>query len=326
MIIVTASDNNFVPGLFLFIFSAWIHNREAKFVVIDAGIEPASVTELRRFCERNGIDCQLIQADAKRISDLPTRGKLLTTATYARILIPEILPGCDKAIYMDADTLVVSDLSALWSADLGDNLVAGVIDGFVEQEELDDTETSRNEYINAGVLAMNLVAWRREGIADRVFAKLRETAKPRYLDQTALNTVVRGRVLFLGREWNFFSERYVEIERRLPKVIHYAGSAKPWRYRRVPFADVFNFYRTLSGLDIPEGTLILKSARRRKMILGLMGLRRKYWSSALATHYYRRRFTKPHLRGLGRMFSKIPSAPQHSTAVRERDAELPTFS
>ncbi|TIW21195.1 MAG: glycosyltransferase family 8 protein [Mesorhizobium sp.] len=326
MVIVTASDNNFVPGLFLFIFSAWIHNREAKFVVIDAGIEPASVMELRRFCDRNGIDCQLVQADGKRISDLPTRGKLLTTAAYARILIPEILPDCDKAIYLDADTLVVSDLGALWLADLGDNLVAGVVDGFVEQEELDDIEMSRNEYINSGVLVMNLVAWRREGIADRVFATVRETAKSRYLDQTALNTVVRGRVLFLGREWNFFSERYVEIERRLPKVIHYAGSAKPWRYRRVPFADVFNFYRTLSGLDIPEGTLLLKSARRRKMILGLIGLRRKYWSSALATYYYRRRFTKPHLRSLGKMFSKVPLPPQHSTATRERDAQLPTFS
>ena len=43
--------------------------------------------------------------------------------------------------------------------------------------------------------------------------------------------------------------------------------------KRVPFADVFNFYRTMSVLDIPEGTLILKSVRRRKMILGLMGLR-----------------------------------------------------
>ncbi|MDG4878439.1 glycosyltransferase family 8 protein [Mesorhizobium sp. WSM4935] len=315
MIIVTASDNNFVPGLFLFVFSAWIHNREAKFVVIDAGIEPAAVIELRRFCGRNGIDCRIVQADARRISDLPTRGKLLTTAAYARILIPEILPDCDKAIYMDADTLVVSDLGGLWSADLGDNLVAGVIDGFVEQEELDDIEMSRNEYINSGVLIMNLVAWRQEGIADRIFAKVRETAKSRYLDQTALNTVVRGRVLFLGREWNFFSERYVEIERRLPKVIHYAGSAKPWRYSRVPFADVFNFYRTMSGLDIPAGTLVLKSARRRKMILGLMGLRKKYWSSALAIHYYRRRFTKPHLRGLAKMFSTAPSPRQGSTVA-----------
>ncbi|MGX5800881.1 glycosyltransferase family 8 protein [Bradyrhizobium sp. Arg314] len=315
MIIVTASDNNFVPGLFVFIFSAWIHNRGAKFLVIDAGIEPATVIKLRRFCERNGIDCQLVRADGKRISDLPTRGKLLTTAAYARILIPEILPDCDKAIYMDADTLVVSDLSGLWSADLGDNLVAGVIDGFVEQEELDDVGMSRNEYINSGVLTMNLAAWRSEGITDRIFAKVRETDHSRYLDQTALNTVVRGRVLFLDREWNFFSDRYVQIERRLPKVIHYAGAAKPWRFKRVPFADVFNFYRTMSGLNIPAGTMVLKSARRRKMILGLIGLRRKYWSSALATYYYRRRFTKPHLRSLDKIFSKVPLPRQCSTAA-----------
>ncbi|SFP81112.1 Lipopolysaccharide biosynthesis protein, LPS:glycosyltransferase [Mesorhizobium sp. NFR06] len=315
MIIVTASDNNFVPGLFLFIFSAWIHNRDATFFVIDAGIEPAAAIQLRRFCEQNGIDCQLVQADGKRISDLPTRGKLLTTAAYARILIPEMLPDCDKAIYMDADTLVVSDLSGLWSADLGDNLVAGVIDGFVEQEELDDVGMSRNEYINSGVLTMNLAAWRRDGIADRIFAKVRQTANSRYLDQTALNTVVRGRVLFLDREWNFFSERYMQIERRPPKVIHYAGSAKPWRYKRVPFADIFNFYRIMSGLNIPGGTLVLKSARRRKMILGLLGLRRKYWSSALAIYYYRRRFTKPHLRSLDRMLSKAPLPGQGSTAA-----------
>jgi|GEM_PF-1695350 len=297
MIIVTASDNNFVPGLFVFIFSAWLHNRGARFFVIDAGMTPAAVMELRLFCQRNGIDCQIVQAEAKRISDLPTRGKPLTVAAYARILIPEILPDCDKAIYMDADALVVSDLSDLWSADLGDNLVGGVIDGFVEQEELDDAGMSRDEYINSGVLTMNLAAWRREGIADRIFAKARET-NSRYLDQTVLNMVARGRVLFLDRQWNFLSVHYVQTERRLPKVIHYAGPAKPWRYKRVPFADVFNFYRVMSGSNVPAATIAMKSIRRRKIILGLLGLRRKYWSPALASVYYHRRFTKPHLQSL----------------------------
>ncbi|MBZ9670876.1 glycosyltransferase family 8 protein [Mesorhizobium sp. B2-1-8] len=297
MIIVTASDDNFVPGLFVLVYSAWLHNRTAKFFVIDAGIGLASAAEFRRFCERNGIDCELVQADCDRISNLPTRGKL-TAAAYARLLIPEILPDCDKAIYLDADTLVVSDLRDLWSVDLGDNLVAGVVDGFVEQEELDDVGLVRDEYINSGVLAINLDAWRREGIADRIFAKAKETVSSRYLDQTVLNSVSRGRVHYLAREWNFFSERYVQSERRLPKVIHYAGSAKPWRYKRVPFAEVFNSYRIMSGSNVPAATAATKSVRARKIILGLIGLRRKYWSSLLASVYYRRRFTKPHLRRL----------------------------
>ncbi|MGX7874131.1 glycosyltransferase family 8 protein [Mesorhizobium sp. ORM6] len=203
MIIVSASDNNFVSGLFILIYSTWVHNKEAKFFVIDAGMEPEKLAELREFCAGNGISCQILQADDKRISDLPTRGKL-TTAAYARILIPEMLPDYSKAIYLDADTVVVSDLSDLWSMDLRDNLVAGAVDGFVEQEELDDVDMSREEYINSGVLVINLDAWRRDGIADRIFSKIRETEKSRYLDQTIINTVARGRVIFLDRAWNFF--------------------------------------------------------------------------------------------------------------------------
>lgn len=297
VIIVSASDNNFVPGLFTLIYSAWIHNRTAKFYVIDAGIDLENLERLLRFCKDNSIFCEIRRAEEALISDLPTRGKL-TTAAYARILIPDLFPDESRAIYLDADTVVVSDLRDLWATELGDKLVAGVVDGFVEQEELDAVGLSVGEYINSGVLVMNLDAWRRENIADQIFKEARRSENSRYLDQTALNSVARGRIHFLEREWNFFSEKYVFTRWKIPRIIHFAGSEKPWRFKHAPFAAIYNSYRLVSRSNIQPPTIGRRFSVIRRMVLGLIGLRRKYWNVALAWMYYRLLFTRPHTRKL----------------------------
>lgn len=50
-----------------------------------------------------------------------------TPATYLRLLLTEVLP-LDKLIYIDADTLVLGDISDLFAIDLDERVLAGVPD------------------------------------------------------------------------------------------------------------------------------------------------------------------------------------------------------
>ena len=94
------------------------------------------------------------------LRDLPTT-KLLSVAAYARVLIPELfLDSVERVLYLDADCIVVGDLTALWQFDMGNAAIAAVPDqmerGFALDKESD---------INAGVMLMNLAIWRRERLA-----------------------------------------------------------------------------------------------------------------------------------------------------------------
>ena len=40
-------------------------------------------------------------------------------------MLPQLLPDVERLIYLDADTLVTSDLTALWESDLAGNFLGG---------------------------------------------------------------------------------------------------------------------------------------------------------------------------------------------------------
>jgi Glycosyl transferase family 8 len=74
------------------------------------------------------VDITIIQNDGLHFStwkELP----YVSQATYLRLLIPSLIP-CQKAIYLDCDTLVIGDISKLFKKNLGQNAIGGP--GFVE--------------------------------------------------------------------------------------------------------------------------------------------------------------------------------------------------
>ena len=52
----------------------------------------------------------------------------LSKETYARILIPELLPDFERLLYLDCDTIIEGSIVQLWKIDLGDALVGMVPD------------------------------------------------------------------------------------------------------------------------------------------------------------------------------------------------------
>ena len=79
---------------------------------------------------------------------------------YARLLIPELKPDLDKAIYLDSDTIIMDDIKLLWDIDLEKYVYAAVPDiGYTKKFQnniVNNLGLSKDHiYPNAGVLILN---------------------------------------------------------------------------------------------------------------------------------------------------------------------------
>ena len=134
----------------------------------------------------------------------------ITVHTYYRFFIDVLFPELERCIYLDYDTLVLSDISDLLEGD------TWCIKGF----SLNDTG-----YINAGVIAFNFTQECRRLLS---VCRGRITESD---DQTILNEVFQGHIAYVGPEYNCLVCG-IPMDDVEPKVLHYIGSSKPWRVDR----------------------------------------------------------------------------------------------
>jgi len=189
----------------------------------------------------------------------------ISTMTYARLLLPHIFPDTvSKVLYLDADVLVLDDLSLLWEIDLEGAVLGAVIDTYsrAHTERLGlkanlsdpgpDRARSRGvcEYFNAGVLLIDLRRWRQERVSERAIQYLMEHPQALLSDQDALNVVSVGGWKELDLRWNFQDHDpagYSRIRPQggLPAIIHFAGRYKPWDPSSLNLgADVYDAFRS----------------------------------------------------------------------------------
>jgi lipopolysaccharide biosynthesis glycosyltransferase len=184
-----------------------------------------------------------------RVTGLPSNA-LLTDASWYRIFLPELLPAEARVLYLDVDTLATDSLAPLWETDLGDDWIAAVTNVMQHNDmerHLELGLSGPEVYFNAGVLLMNLDAWRRDGLTRRLYDYSTENPERLgWLDQDALNVVLGGRRTPLHPRWNcmnsvmrwesakdVFGAEQVEQARARPGIRHFEGPAanKPWHWR-----------------------------------------------------------------------------------------------
>jgi lipopolysaccharide biosynthesis glycosyltransferase len=186
---------------------------------------------------------------------------------YDRLVMGNELPSrLAKVIWLDADLLVLRDITELWRTDMADHAVLAVQDmaipyvscalGLGEWRALGFPANS--PFLNSGVLVINLEAWRREEIGPKAIHYLRSRKrKVATYDQEALNVVLRGRWGVLDPRWNVIASianrsfcktphLSEETYRRTvddPWILHFAGDWKPWTLPRGrPPYDLFFQY------------------------------------------------------------------------------------
>ena len=175
----------------------------------------------------------------------PTRYS--TASPYYRLMLPVLLPELDEVIYADIDAVFLHDLIELANLDLGDNLLAGVLE-------------KPDGYINTGLMVMNLARLRREGVYETwPETRLRKDFPSRFHVQDLLNITCRGRILPLPAKYNFCPLLYYTFYRRgavTPQdhhdlkynavMIHYAGDPKPWDIKRFYMSELWWEYARLT--------------------------------------------------------------------------------
>jgi len=286
MLIITGSDDNYVPGVMVLIASAAFHNPGARFAVLDMGISDANRSRIDRLGEKLNVPIARIEVSNDAFDHLPVQRAHLTRSAYLRILIPTLFPSEDRAVYMDCDMVVMDDLSWLDEVELGDDYIAAVACPSPSDEELVATGHVRGTYINSGLLVMNLPQWREHDLAAQCVALL--TNADRCLlceDQSAINIVCRGRMTMLPSRFNVYSDpnaykREVDLPMDIA-VVHYVVNNKPWNLPTT-LGSVWTFHADrISDLMPP---LRKPAARRkisifnrnRKMIVGLLLRQKKY--------------------------------------------------
>ncbi|RAH98334.1 glycosyltransferase family 8 protein [Acuticoccus sediminis] len=198
-----------------------------------------------------GIGLHVYLADGSVIGDFFVDG-FISKECYLRLIASEILPQhVRRVVYLDCDLVVMDDISPLWTADLGANLLAAAPDyprlpEFMSDEHRDGLGIPRDAvYVNSGVLVIDIDRWRAEGMAWTFIDFVRRMgSKLPFFDQDAINAVLAGRITLLDPRWNLQSRMYytgrkalpddyaaTREARRDPGIIHFTGSEKPWLFR-----------------------------------------------------------------------------------------------
>ncbi len=184
--------------------------------------------------------------------------------TYFRILIPYIMNEYERVLYIDADTIVESDLVELYQQNIEEYCLAAVADYGGNYHCLEkDSELLKYrkkilnmkdpmKYFNAGILLMNTQNIRTNyGMEELLCAENKGKFKQK--DQDLLNYFFAEKTLFLDYKYNmlvtinfeknqYFNQEEKERIRKAfenPYIIHYVGRYKPWIYRSVPYSDEF---------------------------------------------------------------------------------------
>lgn len=168
-----------------------------------------------------------------------------TLTIYFRLFIPDMFQEYDKGIYIDSDVVVPGDISKLYNTELEDNLIGACNDvSVIDVPELakyieEAVGVSKFEYVNSGVLLMNLKEMRKRKFTERFLNLLNkyhfDTVAP---DQDYLNAICNGKILYLDGSWDAMpTEGKQPLEN--PNIVHYNLFQKPWCYDNIQYEDYF---------------------------------------------------------------------------------------
>lgn len=270
--IVVASDKNYI-GFVSVLFASILANKKEdeciRFHVLANNIPLSQIEQLK---EQVGSQCLSVYAITDFQKRLNTKlPNTIAVTSYARLFLSEILPDTiNEVLYLDCDIIVNNSLENIFSLNMSDYAVAGVLDTLPNEKAKSNIGLKDNDiYINAGVLYVNLKKWRLDGIQNRfIDFLLQHNGCVYHHDQGIINAVLNKSKLIIGPEFNltsnYFTHKYnylkkrnkpfythEEIERAKvnPVIIHFTEGFldRPWVIgSQHPFKNKFLKYKQTS--------------------------------------------------------------------------------
>ena len=257
--VVLAADNNYALQL-ITTFHSILNNADDctdyQFVfLLDDDFEKENFDLISGLIDQYGALDPIVFYMGDNYAKVEMKLKHITKATYFRLKLPELLPGINKCLYLDTDVIVCEDIGGLFDLELDGFYLAGVkAAGFYYPEDKcrflqQSLGIDRiDQYINAGVLLMNLQLMRKDDLAlefERLVAKNFKNQ-----DQDILNAACYGKIKILEPRYNLMTKYKVMDEKSYDKVdgvrqcytreewydacknpiiIHFADKKKPWQ-------------------------------------------------------------------------------------------------
>lgn len=253
-------DDGYAPFLAVALNSAIKNankNRYYKAYVLHQDVSESNIARLKALETENfQIELVPMRANFEALDDRMSnrlRCDYFTLTIYFRLFIPAMFPQYDKGIYIDSDVVLTEDIAKLYDTEIGDDLIGACNDLSIADVPplVAYTENAigvkRHEYINSGVLLMNMKAMR-ECDLEGHFLQLLSTYHFDSIapDQDYLNAMCNGRIYYLDAAWDAMPN---DAKPPLAKtnLIHYNLFSKPWCYDGVQYADEFWQYAQDSG-------------------------------------------------------------------------------
>ena len=214
MVIVCATDNNFVQHCCIMLVSLLKNNNNVVIYILQEDLDEKNINIISSEVKnQNGI-VHFCNIDRLVIDNLPMPKKVnlshISRATYYRLLMPDLLPSdLEKVIYLDCDIIVNQSIYDLWNTDISNVAIAAVpqIGSGYEAERLG--YPLGYGYFNAGVTIVNLKYWREHRIALKLINYLSDNCNTIiYHDQDALNAILYDQCFHLLPKWNLTSMYY----------------------------------------------------------------------------------------------------------------------
>ena len=259
--IAYAPDDKYLNQTIVSMVSAIENNKEheIEFIIIYSKLSEASLSKLRAI---ENCKLRLLQVHEEDFSSLPL-AHWVTVQTWFRTKLPELCSDLDKILYLDCDTLVLGDLSELFSVDLSGKYLAGVKDVWNVDKYCKRLQMTSGVYINAGMILFNTEYCRTNNFFNQVAAYVKDNSKIiEMADQDVINKIADENKVVLHPKFNFMDTwwrgGYYEFEgkeeqeylsaKESPIIAHLTGLKPAFKGCNNKFKDKWWEYAKLTNI------------------------------------------------------------------------------
>lgn len=245
--IVTAADKGYLPGVNALYNSFNLNSGlDCKFFLLAHG-DPKDF-------ERVNIGIQIIYNRETVASPTSSHWPLPIPAMYSRLLIPEIFKDYDRVLWLDADTIILEDLTPLVTMNMENKPCACAWPGgpfndpkfnfmppqFESPEEFPEYKDVPS--VQAGVILFDINKWNKLNLNKVVNKVLVSNIKFNFVVQGVLGYVLAGNFKRLDYRWNYYTNWAKSIEDI--RILHYVGGREstPWTKRQGKWQKLWEQY------------------------------------------------------------------------------------
>lgn len=257
-------NKNFITQACVLVSSMINVSSYINLYILNTELDKRSIDYLKENAPIN-VEIHVIDIDKKELEGLLVCDKWPVEA-WARILIPKYIDK-ELVLYLDADCLIIDDITPLFQIDYSNYLIAGVKSPSAKRRNIEMNSALNG--INSGVCMMNLVKMREYEFINKVIDFAKENAELLIMpDQDAINYICSGNILNIDPCYNVMNiciayshEKLVKYiddgyynkvsynnAKLYPKIIHFNGGPfeRPWKRNVIrvhPYKKLYTKYK-----------------------------------------------------------------------------------